>query len=94
MIKAIDQFLNRITMYRLVSYYLVFLLVAALIMDFTGIQSYDPFALLFSTAFLLVVSLFTNWVFSKVFRIPVNVEFVLHHCPDSGVDHFTDPILQ
>ena len=74
MIRAIDNFLNRITMYRLVSYYLVFLLLIALIMDFTGIQSYDPFALLFSTAFLLVISLITNWIFSKIFKVPSNVE--------------------
>ena len=70
----IDALLNRITMYRLVLYYLFFLLAAALILSFTGFLSLDPYALLFSTSFLLAACALTNWVFGRVFNVPTNVE--------------------
>ncbi len=74
MIRWIDAQLNRITMYRLVLYYLIFLLLIALVFSFAGILAYDPFALLLSTAFLLAACAITNWIFSKVFGVPVNGE--------------------
>jgi glycine betaine catabolism B len=74
MIKTIDSLLNRFTMYRLVLYYLIFLLAAALVMSIAGSLNYNPFALIFSTAFLLGVSAFTNWIFGRVFNIPTNAE--------------------
>ncbi len=74
MIKWIDDMLNRITMYRLVLYYLIALLGAAVLFSFAGFLAYDPYALLFSTAFILAVCALTNWAFSRVYRVPVNVE--------------------
>lgn len=70
----IDHRLNRITMYRLALYYLIFLLGAAVALAFAGRLDYDPYALLFSTAFLVAVCSFTNWVFAKSFRVPANTE--------------------
>ena len=46
MIKSIDNWLNRITMYRLVLYYLIFLLGAAVTLSVVGILKFDVFALL------------------------------------------------
>ena len=67
MLKLIDDLLNRITMYRLVLYYLIFLLGAAVVLSFMHILSYNPYALLVSTAFLLAAcalafGLFIPWL--------------------------------
>ena len=74
MIEFIDNVLNRITMYRLVLYYLIGLLAVALALAAVGILSYDPFALLFTIGFLLAVCSLTNWIFAAAFRIPANAE--------------------
>jgi glycine betaine catabolism B len=76
MIKAIDTLLNRITMYRLALYTLIFLLGAAVILSITGILQYDVFALLFSISFLLAVTWMVNWIFARTFGVPANVESV------------------
>ncbi len=76
MLKTIDYLLNRITMYRLVLYYLIFLLAAAALLSAGGILKYDVFALLFSVAFLLAVCLIVNWVFARTFGVAANVESV------------------
>lgn len=74
MIEFIDGLLNRITMYRFVLYYLILLLAVGLLFSFTGVLAYDPYALLFSTGFLIAVCSLTNWVFSRTFRVPANTE--------------------
>ena len=74
MINFIDDLLNRITMYRLVLYYLIFLLVVGFVLCFFGFLAYDPFALLLSVGFLLAVCAITNWAFARVFGVPANVE--------------------
>jgi ferredoxin-NADP reductase/Na+-translocating ferredoxin:NAD+ oxidoreductase RnfD subunit len=74
MLRPIDKLLNKVTMYRLVLYYLIFLLAAAVFLSFTHELSYNPFALLFSTSFLLAACAATNWAFSRVFGVPTNVE--------------------
>ncbi len=75
MIRFIDNQLNRITMYRLVLYYLIALLVVAFFISIANPSS-DPFALALTVAFLLAVSAVTNRVFSKIFKVPTNVESV------------------
>ena len=76
MIKLIDDLLNRITMYRLVLYYLIFLLVVAFFLSLGRALSYDPFALLVSIAFLLAVCVIINRLFATTFGVPANVESV------------------
>jgi len=75
MIRFIDNQLNRITMYRLLLYYLIFLLVVAFFISVANPSS-DPFALALTVAFLLAVSAVTNRVFSNIFKVPTNVESV------------------
>jgi ferredoxin-NADP reductase/Na+-translocating ferredoxin:NAD+ oxidoreductase RnfD subunit len=75
MIRFIDNQLNRITMYRLVLYYLIGLLAVALLISIATPTS-DPFALLLSVAFLLLISVATNRLFAWVFKVPTNVESV------------------
>jgi glycine betaine catabolism B len=74
MLRWIDDQLNRVTMYRLVLFYLIVLLGAAVVLSFTHLLAYDPFALLFSIAFLLAVCALTNFVFARTFGVPANVE--------------------
>ncbi len=74
MLKAIDNWLNRVTMYRLVLYYLILLLGAAFVLSYAHVLNSDPIALLFSTGLLLAVCGLTNWVFGKVFGATTNAE--------------------
>lgn len=74
MLNVIDAFLNKITMYRLVLYYLIVLFGAAVIFGFLHLLPYNPLAIIFSTTVLITVCWATNKIFSKVSRIPVNFE--------------------
>lgn len=74
MMKLIDSVLNRISMYRLVLYYLGGLLGVAVALSFAGSLPYDPYALLFSIGFLVGVCALTNAIFARAFGVPPNVE--------------------
>ncbi len=74
MIKIVDDLLNKVTMYRLVLYALILILGAAFVLGFNGSMGYDPYALLFSTSFLLVTCAAANWILSRAFGVPSNVE--------------------
>ena len=63
-------------MYRLVLYYLIFLLGVSVVLSVLRILPYDPFALLFMIGFLVAVSWLTNTIFAWAFRVPANVESV------------------
>ncbi len=76
MLNLIDKLLNRITMYRLVLYYLIALVLIAGVFGAIGILPYGPLALAFSTAILVAVSLITNKVFAGVFKTQTNVESI------------------
>lgn len=73
-LKRIDNILNRITMYRLILYYLIFLLVAALTLGLFGVIDVSPYLLLFSMLFLLSICWIVNQIFSYFFGAPTNVE--------------------
>ena len=72
----IDRFLNSITMYRLVMYYLAILLLIAGIFGVFGILPYSPVAIAFSTLFLLIVAWVTNGICAKLMDVPANSESV------------------
>lgn len=72
--RFIDDILNKITMYRLVLYYLIALLAAAFVFGFFGILPYDPTAIAFSALLLVVVSALSNWLFARVFDAQTNIE--------------------
>lgn len=74
--KFIDRLLNRITMYRLVLYYLVVLLLWAFVLGFFGVLPFDPTSLAFSTILILLVCWCTNWIFAKTFKAETNIESV------------------
>lgn len=76
MIKYIDNFLNKITMYRIVLYILMFFFVAAFCLSFFKLLPYTPVDLIVSLLIILFISWVTNVIFSKVFEAPTNVESV------------------
>jgi glycine betaine catabolism B len=76
MLKYLDALLDRITMYRLTLYYLLGLVGSAALLSAVGILHLDPFALLFTTAFLVAACAIANWVFARAFGVPANTESV------------------
>src|SRR3989338_3740000 len=72
--RAIDNLLNKITMYRLVLYELIALLVAAAILGFFGILPYTPVNLTFSVSYIVAVAWIVNKLFALVFKAPSNPE--------------------
>lgn len=76
MIGYIDSILNRITMYRLVLYYLAVILIVALIFGFFGLMPNSPIDLTFSTILIIAACWLTNLIFAKTFRAQTNTESV------------------
>ncbi len=73
-IPVIDKFLNSITMYRLLLYYLILLLAVAFIYSIFGILPFTPFSLVASSLVLVAVSYVTNKIFEKLFKVQTNIE--------------------
>lgn len=74
--KWIDDFLNNITMYRLLLYYLIILSVVGFILSFFKVLPFDTISYVFSFAFILTVSWIVNKTFAYAFEAPLNVESV------------------
>ena len=74
MIKLIDSFLNRFTMYRLLLYYLSAILGFAFIMSLFGAVPVKPLAILSTTAIYLIVCYGANWLLSRLFAVHSNPE--------------------
>lgn len=72
----IDSFLNKITMYRLVLYYLIVLVVAAAFFSFFGLLPFNPANLAFSTLLILATCWVANSAFAKGFGAEKNIESV------------------
>ena len=74
MIDLIDNILNRVTMYRLVLYYLIFLVVTAVALSFFGLLPFQPLDLLVSVSVLVVVCWIANSILAKLLAVPANTE--------------------
>jgi len=74
---GIDDLLNRITMYRLILYVLLALVGTASALAFFNLLHFSPLALLFSTAFLIVICWATNTIWAFLLKIPTNLESAL-----------------
>ncbi len=72
----VDNFLNNITMYRLVLYLLIIWAFVGLLYSIFGVLPFDPLNYIFSFTFIVSISLITNYIFAKVFEAPTNVESV------------------
>lgn len=76
MLKKIDSFLNRTTMYKTVLYYLMALWVVAFFLSVFNFLPYTPASMIVSLVILLVFSYTTNYIFSYVFEVPANFESI------------------
>lgn len=76
LISLIDSALNRITMYRLVLYYVVALLAVSFGFGFVQLVPHDPTALTFSAFIILATCWATNRAICLFLKIPANVESV------------------
>ncbi|HTJ55958.1 MAG TPA: RnfABCDGE type electron transport complex subunit D [Devosiaceae bacterium] len=74
MLTFVDRVTDRITMYRLVLYYLATLLGGAFLLGIFRVIQVDPTALAFSVVLITVSCWITNMVFTKVFRAVPNLE--------------------
>lgn len=74
MVNFIDNFLNSITMYRLVMYGLMVVSVIAVILGFAGILPYSGLSLIFSYSILFTVCYIVNLIFGWIFKAPLNSE--------------------
>jgi len=76
MITHIDDFLDRITMYRLVLYVLIGLIAIAIVLSFFSLLPFSPLPLLLSTVFLIVLCWAANTILARIFAVPTNIESV------------------
>lgn len=70
----IDNFLNKITMYKTVLYGLLFITVYSFVLSFFGYIYYSPLELLYSLVTLFVVCYLANLAISFTFNVAVNIE--------------------
>ncbi|GAC1603312.1 MAG: hypothetical protein NVS3B29_07730 [Candidatus Saccharimonadales bacterium] len=70
--KMIDRYLDRLTTYQVIFYYLIFLVAAAIALSSAGVLHYDPVGLAFSAGYLALASAAANWIFAKTFYTSVN----------------------
>jgi ferredoxin-NADP reductase len=74
MITAVDNLLDRITMYRLVLYVLLAQVGFAAVLGFWGALQYSALAIAASAAFLVLMCWAANNLFAWAFHVPTNVE--------------------
>ena len=72
--KYIDDFIDRITMYRLLLYYLVLLLCVAMLFGAVGWLSYSPYSIAVSAILFVGICYAVNYVFAKLYNAPTNTE--------------------
>lgn len=71
---SINSFLNTITMYRLMLYFLLFLVVVAAGLSFLRILPYNGWDILLEAVYLATVCRITNEIFAKIFKVKTNIE--------------------
>ena len=76
MLRIIDNFLNKTTMYKTVLYYLVALWVVGFFLSLFNLLPFTPVAMIVSLVILLLTAWATNYIFSYVFEVPANVESI------------------
>ncbi|MBI2621492.1 MAG: RnfABCDGE type electron transport complex subunit D [Candidatus Levybacteria bacterium] len=73
-VRTIEDFLNGVTMYRLMLYFLISLWLLVLVLIFLDFLPFDFPEFLISSAIILSACYLTNKFFSLVFKIPTNLE--------------------
>jgi len=74
MFKAIDKLIDRVTMYRLLLYYLIALIVCAIVLSAFGDLHYKPVYVAVSVTILVIACWTINKIFAYIFNAPTNPE--------------------
>ncbi len=74
MFTRIDAFLNRVTMYRLMLYYLCFLIIVTVVLSSFSFLAFKPLDIILSAVILTLGSFFTNKVLAWMFNAVTNTE--------------------
>ncbi len=74
MLSYLDNLLDHITMYRLVLYYLIALVLAAIGLSYAGDLHFSVSSIIISTIILLIACYVLNKVFGYIFDAPTNIE--------------------
>jgi glycine betaine catabolism B len=74
LLHLVDRMLNTTTMYRLMLYVLIALVLVAALFGGIGLLPFNALYILASAAFLVALSVLANWSFARIFRAPTNVE--------------------
>lgn len=74
--KLIDIYLNKITMYRITLYYLIFLVLCAFVLGIFGFIAGNPFHVLLNSLVAITVCWSSNWFFAKLFKATTNIESI------------------
>lgn len=75
-IPIIDDFLNSITTYRLTLYYLIALVLAAILLSFFGLLPFNPLDIVLDSTVAVVSCFIGNYILSKFFGAVTNIESV------------------
>lgn len=75
-IRPLDDFLNSITMYRLMLYFLIFLWIVVSALSLFNLLPFNFLQLSLSSIIILLSCYITNKFFSLIFKIPTNLESV------------------
>ena len=76
LLNLVDGFLNHVTMYRLVFYYVGALLLGAFVLGFFGLVPHDPAVLALSTVFIGLVCWMINWLLARLLKVPANTDSI------------------
>ena len=76
MLKTIDNFLNKTTMYKTVLFYLMALWVIAFFYSVFGFLAYSPASMIITLLILLATAWATNNIFAYIFKVPANIESI------------------
>lgn len=79
-LKKIDDLLNNITMYRLITYGLSLLVLVTIIFSFSGTLDYKPEHLIGSLLVIMASGFVANWILPRTWGIPANAESGLITC--------------
>lgn len=71
---VINGFLNNTTMYRLMLYYLIFLVVSTISLSFLQILPFNPLDIILEALFLITICWISNKLLAKVFKVSTNPE--------------------
>lgn len=72
----VDSLLNKITMYRLVLYFLIALVAISILLGFTNTIPYGGFDIFLTTLIAILSCYISNLIFAKLFKATTNVESV------------------